>query len=356
MSKINIGSIWRFLLVVLVSWGLLIMPAMAQKGTLTSVKTSKAPTIDGKVDGAWSKAEALQIPVNKTPYKPNNGYKGIKKTTVSLKSLNDGEFIYFLVQYADPTKSLERFPWVKQGDGSWKQKVAKDSTGHDNTYYEDKFAMFWNINASGFNKRGCGVACHKARKGKVAGIKDKSPARKYVKKGEFIDMWHWKGVRTNPIGQVDDQYVDSVKDPKVNKNWGRHGDKKTGGGYTNNVSKDKSAPLWMNSKSMAEYKYMVVPSLKTDFVDNFKSGDVVPGISVSPFTGPRADITAKGVYADGKWTIEMKRKLVTTGEKSDEQDVQWSDLGKPYHFGVAVFDNSQINHVYHKGVYQMVFK
>jgi hypothetical protein len=38
------------------------------------------------------------------------------------------------------------------------------------------------------------------------------------------------------------------------------------------------------------------------------------------------------------------------------QDVQFNDLNKAYSFGVSVFDNSQINHVYHNGVLNMVFK
>ena len=27
--------------------------------------------------------------------------------------------IYFLFSYADPTRSIDRFPWIKQEDGSW---------------------------------------------------------------------------------------------------------------------------------------------------------------------------------------------------------------------------------------------
>lgn len=331
-------------------------PALAQK-SLVSVKTDQAPTIDGTVEAVWEKAPAYKVMVDKLLYKPDNGYKGITKTTVTLKSLYDREYIYFLVQYQDPTQSLERFPWVKQPDGSWKQLQNKDSTGHENTYYEDKFAMLWNINTANFDKKGCDVACHKARGGKVAGIEDKSPGRMFTDKpGETIDMWHWKSVRSNPVGQVDDQYIDSTKDPKVNQDWGRHGDAKTGGGYADNVNKDKTGPAFMNKPGADAPRYWVLSELKTEFADNFKAGDVVPGIVVAPFEGSRGDIQAKGVWKNGVWTIEMKRKLVTTGEKAKEQDVQFDDLKKTYHFGVAVFDNSAINHVYHEGVHALTFK
>ena len=52
----------------------------------------------------------------------------------------------------------------------------------------------------------------------------------------------------------------------------------------------------------------------------------------------------------------MKRKLVTTGENAETQDVQFNDLSQSYPFGVAVFDNSQINHIYHRGVLNLEFK
>lgn len=329
-------------------------PAAAQK-SLVSIKTDQAPTVDGMVDPSWAKAPAYKVTLDETPYKPNN-YKGITKTSVTLKSMYDKENIYLLVQWQDPTESLERVPWVKQPDGKWMQRRNRDQTGHENTYYEDKMAFFWNIGAKGFDKKGCDVACHKARDGKIAGIEDKAPGRKYTEAaGETIDMWHWKAVRSNPVGQIDDQYVDDTKDPKKNANWGRKGDAKTGGGYADNVNKDKTGPAWM-SKTPSGKRYWILPDEKAEFVDSFKPGDVVPGMIAAPFDGSRGDITAKGVWKNGVWTLEIQRKLVTTGEKAKEQDVQFDDLKKTYYFGVSVFDNTQINHMFHEGVNRLTFK
>ena len=324
---------------------------------LTSVRTTARIVLDAKAEDAWNKAKALSVLVDQLPYKPDNGYKGMKETTVRIKSLYDKEFIYFLIQYRDPTQSIERFPWVKQPDGKWKQLSNKDSTGHDNTYYEDKFGMFWNIKARGFKKKGCDIACHMSDNGKTAGIRDKSPGRKFTRRaGETIDMWHWKSVRSNPVGLFDDQFVDSTKDPKKNKNWGRKGDSKLGGGYKNNRNKANTAPAFMNTPHSLANKYWVMPGTKAKFVDTFKPGSVVPGIILSPFTGSRGDIKAKGVWANGMWTIEVKRKLVTRGEKANMQDVQFKDLSKSYYFGISVFDNSQINHIYHEGALVLRFK
>lgn len=332
--------------------GLLFIGVAAQADTtLTSVKTDKPILLSGAADNAWKKAAPLEVKLDNLPYEPSNGYAGMKDTTVTLKSLYDDEYIYFLIQYNDPTKSLERFPWVKQQDGTWKQLSNKDSTGHDNTYYEDKVGMFWNINTKGFEDDGCYISCHMDNKG------DTSPGRKFTDNaGETIDMWHVKNVRTSPLGMADDQFVDSTSSGETNSNWGRKGDAKTGGGYKNNVNKDKTGPAFMNFPPSEETKYYVLPSLKTPFVDIFKPGDVVPGIVLYPFQGSRGDIDMRGNWENGIWTVELRRKLVTNGEKAKIQDVQFDDLSKAYSFGISVFDNSQINHLFHDDVLTLKFK
>lgn len=331
---------------------LLFIALTAQAATvLTSVKTDKPVLLSGDPEDEWGKAPVLEVVLDNLPYEPENGYVGMKETKVKLKSMYDNEYIYFLIQYADPTESLERFPWVKQQDGSWKQLSNKDQTKHENTYYEDKVGMFWNINTKGFSDEGCMISCHMDIKG------DTSAGRKFTNNvGETIDMWHIKNVRTSPLGQVDDQYVDSTSDGKTNSGWGRKGDKKTGGGYTNNINADKTGPAYMNYPPSEKYKYMIVPSLKTPFVDIFKPGDVVPGIIIDAFEGPRADIEVRNNWDKGVWTYEVRRKLVTTGESSDTQDVQFDDLSKIYNFGIAVFDNSQINHLFHGDSLSLQFK
>ena len=119
--------------------------AYAADQTLVSTKAGSPIVLDGMADKAWDAAKAITVSLEELPYEPSNGYEGMRDTEVSVKSLYDDNSVYFLITYKDPTKSLARFPWVKQSDGSWKKLANKDSTGHDNTYYEDKFAMFWNI-------------------------------------------------------------------------------------------------------------------------------------------------------------------------------------------------------------------
>ena len=50
---------------------------------------------------------------------------------------------------------------------------------------------------------------------------------------ERLDMWHWKGVRTGSVGQVDDQFVDNTKyDKEKAPEAGRKSDPNTGGAGT----------------------------------------------------------------------------------------------------------------------------
>ena len=194
------------------------------------------------------------------------------------------------------------------------------------------------------------IACHLNEPG------DTSAGRKYTESADqTIDMWHAKYVRSMPMGMFDDQYVDNNTDPEKNAGWGRKGD--TGkGGYSNNDNADKSAPAFMNLNPTEDELYYVIPSKKVPFVDTFKAGDVVPGISIAPMMGGRADILSRNSYKDGVWTLEVMRALKTEGENAETQDVQFSDKSKSYPFGIAVFDNSQINHLFHTQTLDLKFQ
>ena len=286
------------------------VPAIAQEKSLVSVKTEAAPTIDGKRDEAWAKAKPVTIELSKIVYTPAN-YKGEQKTTVTVSSLHDNESIYFLAQWKDPSESVEQQPWVKQADGSWKQQRDLDDTGRENVYAEDKLGMLWNINTPGFENRGCATVCHRGRGGKIAGVADKSPGRKFTDKpGEVVDMWLWKAARSNPVAQVDDGFIDDTHDPAKNADWGRKNDS-GGGGFVDNASADKSAPAFMSTG--AGGKGWVLDDQKAPFADTFKAGDMVGSIVDAPFTGSRGDITGVATWENGTWTLEIKRKLVTTG-------------------------------------------
>jgi hypothetical protein len=309
---------------------------------LVSRKTATPPTLDGTVDDAWNAVTPLTVRVSGGRNLPGGS------TEVRLRAMHTADTVYFLMEYQDPTQSFERSPWEKQADGSWKLlKDPNDKGGDNNLLYEDKVAVIWNINSPTFETRGCFSACH-IGEGKPYG-------NKYTAKpGERLDMWHWKSVRTGPVDQIDDQYVDSTRyDAEKAKEAGRKADPKTAGGYVDNQTPDRSRPMWALPENRPAPPYWILDGEKTSFDDaKYKAGDRVPSIVIAPFTGDRSDLTVKSTWKDGTWTLEFSRKL-TTGS---EYDVQFDDLKKEYAFGVAVFNNAQVRHAFSPGVLKLAFE
>jgi hypothetical protein len=301
----------------------------------------------GAADVAWTKAQPLTVNLS--------GGKNFKdgSTNVLLKAVYSGDMLYMLVQYADPTQSIRRFPYQKQADGSWKKLVdPADKGGDDNVYYEDKFALIWNIGNSikGFSEQGCMVACHAGEAGKPFG-------NKYTaSEGELGDIWHMKSIRTGYIGQVDDQYLDNTRfDKDKTPEAGRKSDPKTGGGYSD-IKLVNGKPEFMNKSGIPANKkggtYYLKEEDKVAFDDSkFKAGDEVASILVAPFTGDRGEIATAIRWTSGIWTAVMSRKL-TTGSKFD---VQFDKMDGTYEFGIATFDNAQVRHAFHTGSLKLKF-
>ena len=312
-----------------------------QKNVLVAKKVAAAPAVDGSLDTVWNGAQPIAVKVIGGKNLPGG------TTDVSLRSVVAQDTIYFYVQYKDPTQSVRRGPWQKQADGSWKQlKDPGDKGGDNNTYYEDKLALIWNISSPAFAQRGCMAACHTGE-GKPYG-------NKYLPNpNERADIWHLKGVRTGPVEQVDDQYLDGTRyDKDKAPEAGRKSDPKTGGGYANNVTEDKKAPKFALTGNKPAPPYWILDAEKEPFDDSkYKAGDEVPGIIVAPFTGDRGDIHARVSWKDGVYTIVMWRKLVT----GSDFDVQFAE-GKEHAFGVAVFDNAQVRHAYSLAVLKLVIE
>lgn len=315
---------------------------------VTAVMAAAAPKVDGDAsDAIWKTA-----PVVKFAAVNGANFKG-GKTNGTLQVAYDKENLYMLVTYDDPTNSVRRSPYQKQADGSWVMlKDPEDKGGDNDVYYEDKLAVLWNINNSivGFERFGCAISCHGGEPGKPYG-------NKYLEEaGEIGDMWHMKGVRTAPVGQLDDGYLDHTRfDPEKAKSAGRKLDPKTGGGYED-VKLVNGKPEFMNKDGKPANKggtYWIKVEDKVAFDDaKFKAGDEVSSIIIAPFVGDRGDVAFASKWAKGKWTMEISRKLVT-GSKFD---VQFDDLKKTYGFGIAPFDNAQVRHAYVEAPLLLQFK
>lgn len=179
--------------------------------------------------------------------------------------------------------------------------------------------MAWEMGTvAGFKDNGCMVSCH--------------GDKKKVGAGEKLDLWHLKGSRSRPVGQMDDQFVDQEK---------RKGDAKEAGGESDHWDEAKKAPKY-TWKGMPADRRVLLKSDAVEITDYsvFKAGDRLPREVLAPFVGSRGDVSARALWANGMWTLEVKRALDT----KHADDVQFTDLTKGYAFAIAVHDNDGDEH------------
>jgi hypothetical protein len=302
---------------------------------LTAVKVKVPPTLDGRGnDAAWKRAKALQVPVV-------GGTIG--SITVTLKAVYTPQEIYLLAQWPDKTMTIQHEPWIFTGS-AWEYHEGEGP-------FEDRFAIQWDISAANFPLVGCMILCHAG-----AAYPDKKPRMHTNAPGEFTDEWHWKAARSNPLGYVDDKYVDSTEDPKDDE-AGHHAD----GGtrvYTRNKPLDGAPSFMWKGATPAIPPTVTADVAKLFLLDSDKApigptnpltgkpwerGDTIPHSVLQTPTESNADIRAFGAWKDGVWTLEMRRALDPKGNaaRGDKKIDVVFDPAKTYHFGISVFDNTE---------------
>ncbi|MFA5088698.1 MAG: ethylbenzene dehydrogenase-related protein [Candidatus Omnitrophota bacterium] len=206
-------------------------------------------------------------------------YDRVAQINIILKAVYTDTEIFFLVSYPDTDKSDTHKSW------KWDEATQMYKTGPDR---EDTFIFKWNMEVHAVD---------------LSLKSDDSYA---------ADIWFWKAGRSNPAGYADDKMdrVSSVLIPKSTLLLSGSG---------------------KNMYMIREGDSGTAASENTLYEEHIE--DKMPGfISVAP-TGSRADIKAKGIWADGKWTIEFGRAL-TTGSIDDIQ----FDKSKTYLFGVSRYE------------------
>jgi len=346
---------------------------------LVAKKVTTPPTIDGTVDAVWDDAVELRAQA-KVPDPGNDVFKGYVDDVYNgtLKALYDDQYIYILAQWDDNNEDLSRDTWYfDPNDSRWHQESNKPVFNAQgvkirNAFYEDKFAMQWNISSTNnWDTKTCYATCH-------TGLTEAEGfARHYTTiAGEQTDMWHWKSVRTGfPTNQFDDKHViDNVNNP-INKT--RAGDEKTSGGHVNNrvtlkldgTGADVTVPkyyipgrenyYWILDSEVADGTAKEIVAVASDGKLTDQDGTIIdpvtdtryqrdgsfvgsfcmPSITTGPFVGSRGDITCGQSYTGNGWILEIKRKLNTT----HSDDVVF-DTSKDYPFGFAIFNNAAIAH------------
>lgn len=250
------------------------------KSAVVCARVESAPTLDGKSDdAAWAKAQPLKLTA-KRAMEPNKG----AKTPVTLRSVRTDTHIYFLVEWDDATESVSHKTWT------WNKDAGKYEEGKDR---EDMCAL-------AFEHTGPFVA------DMLAGVEG------------VWDVWHWKAFRTNPQGYAMDKthrYSKSKPEAKANAH-------KTNDGSEIWIARPEDAGDSAEKKQPAPTE---------------QKGDTVPQFVTTTPSGSAADVQGKGRWANGRWTLELARRLDT--KQADDTAFDPSKSGG-YQMSVAAFDHT----------------
>lgn len=146
--------------------------------------------------------------------------------------------------------------------------------------------------------------------------------------GYFLDLWHWRAARSNPVNLSDDQFIaegrlsDKGKSP-YSTNW--DGGKKQPKLMFDAAKAGHKALRWEDivaGKISQESNHALRADLAAPFDPNagWKDGDVIPRRIVQPSDGSRGDIKVAGKarWADGFWDVTLVRKM-DTGNKLEDK-------------------------------------
>ena len=296
---------------------------------LTSKKVKSAPSDAGS--SQWNKAQESKIALT------GAGTVEGKPLEFKAKSVYTKNEIFFRFEWADKDKSMNKKRWKYSG-GEW-TKIKGD---------EDRLGVTWEINRiNKFATKGCAILCHNESKNEKDWYYSVSSPK------EKGDMWHWKAVRSNPVGYTEDGYV--TTNPSKEPEKGRKRDAGSGTKAKSNRTKDKSKPGFMQDPSKSPSlpsSLLVAEAVEIKDYSIFKDRDEIPGYMLyTEWKDSFSDLKTKGVWKNGKWTLVISRKLNT----GYDDDVQFNTR-KKYPFAIAVFDNAHEHNSYNSEPLKLVFK
>ena len=296
-------------------------PSPDDTGVMTiTARYVKAPPA-GIDDPVWQRTAQVQVPV------AGRLEMAAVKEIVSTRALYTDSELYFLLSWADPTRSVTKESW--QFDGEKWVHLKGD---------EDRVALLFEIDRINlFSSKSCAVVCHSPAD--LPRSQWKLATRTTAEKG---DLWHWKAARSAPYRHADDGWLTVAGNPSGSyRETGRRNDAGSGGDIKNETP-DGSRPLYMQDparKPSAPGFLLVEEAVPIADYSIFKAGDVIPyRLPVKP-GGSRFDVRAESRHADGRWTVMLHRKF-NTGQ---EDDVVF-DPRKRFSFAIAVFDDTGGDH------------
>lgn len=308
--------------------------------------------IDGvAAEPIWTEADAVEVHT----FGGTNFIEG--RTPITVKALHNGVDAFFFIEWEDPSESLRHLPLIKTDEG-WKVTESGFDRFDETEHYEDKLAVMLSGNCD-FGASGTAHLGPEPLAGKPPNWHGKG--YHFAVDGGLRDVWHWKAVRTNDMFLADDNHFgapDAVRSGLRRYTAGYLPDPKESGGYLENwqwYRPDTIVPKRLPKRPADLEPYQRqqdavlswwVPWYSYDLYDSsndtYPVGTVMPSVlyASSRFEGDRADVRARGVWRNGRWSLELVRAL-DTGSSYDVALKQGICLW------VAAFDHAQIAHTRH---------
>ncbi len=292
---------------------------ISKSDTLICKEQNRTVIVDGRAnDIEWYGVDSMQV----RTFGGANFQSGVSEATI--KTFHNKHKIFFLIKWADPTRSYNCF--LVKTDTGWVEEVSgyKNIYG-ENIYSEDKLSLFLSKDMN------CASTCH-------IGSGDKMGL--HYTSDDTADVWQWMAVSTNPAREADDRWWGKYENDIYG---GQHFENKASGGYKSNLNVDWQQPyflptnilsrnyIWYGSDSYEPYH---------DDADTFSVGYRIPSVLVAPTLGDRGDVTASGKWSNGFWTVEISRNI-STGSHFD------IPFRGELFLGLALFNNADVNHTYH---------
>lgn len=232
----------------------------------------EAPVIDGVAgEVAWTSAKRITT------------LDFSSQRTITICAVHTSETIFFMVKFLDisPSTTHKSFGWDQQAG------IYKPSNDR-----EDMFVFKWSMQGLDADLTLRGYRPHRA------------------------DLWFWKACRTNPVGYADDK-------------WQSCSPRKQAAHSKEIISSSGEGPMYLlrsGDSGRSAYQEKIPLDYRGPFAPRFTNRQP---------TGSRADISARGCWRDGIWTVEFARKLDT----GHDDDVTFTVGGK-YLFIVSCYEIS----------------